>query len=204
MKLLGKFIGVALAGTMAGQLGWAAFRAPAQARTPAPVPPAPATPARASTPPPAPVPTFSVVGSIQGLAITEFGVPDRGGIIKFAGQGRTNLSVNTALIGWQVSPGFVREGLCRGELQLMTARGTVTLAMTSAEAVPGFSPCPTTMHWTVRGGRGAYAHKVGKGCVDSVIAEAGPEIDAPRAVTMAFRLWRHGQCYPSPPSSASR
>jgi hypothetical protein len=179
MKRFGKFIGVVLTGAMAGQLGWAAFKT-------------------------APVPTFSVVGSVQGVAFTEFGVPDRGGLVKFVGQGRTNLAVNTSLFGWRVSPGFIRQGLCSGDLQLMTAQGWVILAMTSAEPVAGFAPCPSAMHWTVRAGGGAYAHKVGKGCVDISIADAGPEMDAPRPMTMAFRLWRHGQCYPSPPSSASR
>jgi hypothetical protein len=189
---------------MAGQLGWAAFQAtPTSQATPT----GPPTSTTVKAPPVtaiAPVGTFSVVGSVQGVAVTEFGVPDRGGLMKFVGQGRTNLAVNTAVIGWRSSPGFVRQGLCTGDLQLMTAQGWVILAMTSAEPVAGFAPCPSTMHWTVKAGKGAYAHKAGKGCVDISSAGADSEMGGPSPMTMAFRLWRHGQCYPSPPSSASR
>jgi hypothetical protein len=148
---------------------------------------------------------LAISGQVRGIVASRFTPPDTGGSLAYWGEGTTSLSRKTWLTGEQYSPGFIREGLCHGKLTLQTAGGMVTLTVVSPAPVPGFSDCPAMMLWTIKDGTGLYAHRGGRGCVRTEVAEMSPSVEGAKTFTMVFRTTRHGSCYTSSrPRSTTR
>jgi hypothetical protein len=176
MKRLAMLVGM----TIAGALGTQLMDAPAPASTP----------------------SLTITGVVQGVAFDEFRVPDTGRAMAFWGMGQTNLAGPTVVTGSQTAPGFIRNGLCRGSLNLYTSQGTMTVELTSPGPVPGFSACPADAQWTFVAGNGAYARWAGEGSVNISVTELNHDADSPKTFTMTFQGRRQGLGYP--PSSSRR
>jgi hypothetical protein len=166
MKRLAMLVGM----TMAGALGAQLVGAPAPASTP----------------------SLTITGVVQGVAYNEFRLPDTGRAMAFWGTGQTNLAGPTVVTGSQTAPGFIRNGRCRGSLNLYTSQGVMTVELASPGPVPGFSSCPADAQWRFVAGTGAYAHWAGEGSVNISVSELTHDADSPKTFTMTFQGRRPG------------
>jgi len=104
-------------------------------------------------------------GPTTGTFQTSQSNPDTGKDYHVATQGKTNLG-QTFVTGDLFTPGFIRQGRTTGTLKLVTASGTLTLAV-KGPLQDGFSPLPSNLGYTITGGTGAYAnHHKGSGTID--------------------------------------
>jgi hypothetical protein len=100
-------------------------------------------------------------GAFTGLTITGTfetfeANPDAGTTYTFSGAGFDQGVVST-LTGSVQTPGFIAEAMVQGTLQVSTGATTQTLAIFGPR-VPGFSPLPTTLNYTVVGVLGTVGH----------------------------------------------
>jgi hypothetical protein len=105
-----------------------------------------------------------LAGWISGTWTLQPTLPDTGTVQKmrasasFSGLGVAQVS------GTLTTPGFVAlGGSAQATLQITTARGSVTIQLTGPVPHPSPGGSPTTWHFTIVGGTGAYAGASGSG-----------------------------------------
>jgi hypothetical protein len=104
-------------------------------------------------------PTLS--GDITGTAVMSRTIPDVGSDYSLRGSGRLNLGAVT-VSGVLQGTGFIARGTCSGNLVLKGRTGTLSLALRSPAAVPGFTTC-SAYDWQVTRSTGSFAGTTGHG-----------------------------------------
>jgi hypothetical protein len=87
--------------------------------------------------------------------------------------------------GWVNGTGFTSTGRATGHLELTNARGKLTLELHSG-MLPGFSPVPRELVYSIQGGTGAYAAVKGYGVAGVSFTPLPNQTDFPMKGT--FRL----------------
>lgn len=100
-------------------------------------------------------------GTLTGVVRDEPASPDVPVTHDVNGSGQTNLGPTT-VTGSVTGTGFVQFGECYGSLRLRSARGTLTLHVSSAR-IGGFTDCPTLLRWRIAASSGALAGSLGTG-----------------------------------------
>jgi hypothetical protein len=107
---------------------------------------------------------LALQGAIAGTYTTVPTIPDTGMTQQLDGAGNVKPLGAVTAMGTIHMPGFIREGRATGTLTLTNAHGSVTLQLTGP-LQPGFSPPPSTFHYQIVSGTGAYAGATGKGTI---------------------------------------
>jgi hypothetical protein len=103
-------------------------------------------------------------GSVSGTWQRRFTIPDTGGDQVLMGSGGIAPLGQVQVRGELHTPGFVLHGRTVGTVTLTNAKGSVTVRLIGP-LQPGFSPPPSTFHYTLVGGTGRYAGASGSGRV---------------------------------------
>ena len=97
-------------------------------------------------------------GTTKGTFVATQSNPDTGKDYHVVTQGKTTIGTPIAVTGDLVTPGFVAQGRTTGTLTVTTAKGTLTLAI-SSPLQKGFSPLPSLLTYRITGGTGVFANQ---------------------------------------------
>jgi hypothetical protein len=109
-------------------------------------------------------PTLALSGTVQGGYIVSSLIPDVGKTYQLGVTGRVAPLGQTGDSGSIHTTGFIATGNATGTLTMSAPRGAIKLQLTGPPQ-SGFAPLPSTMSYTITGGRGAYRNATGSGTV---------------------------------------
>jgi hypothetical protein len=112
---------------------------------------------------------LALTGSVQGGYVVSGAIPDIGKNYQFGVAGRVSPLGQIGASGQIHTTGFIATGMATGTMTLAAPRGTVKLQLTGP-AQPGFAPLPSTMSYTIMGGKGAYKKATGSGMITIMLS----------------------------------
>jgi hypothetical protein len=114
-------------------------------------------------------PVLALSGTVQGGYIAGGVIPDIGKSYQFGVAGRISPLGQVGDSGQIHTTGFIASGTATGTMTINAPRGAIALQLTGPSQ-PGFAPLPSTMSYTITGGKGAYRNAAGSGTIDIMLS----------------------------------